>query len=180
VRLVHEQASVVALRELDEPLERRHVPVHREHPVGHDQGAAPLGLAEAPLQVVHVHVVVNERLRAAEAAAVDDARVVERVGEDDVPLLGERGHHAHVGEVPGAEEQAVVRALERGQLLLQAAVDGHVAGHQPRGPGAGAVSHRRLRGRLAHARMVGQAEVVVRAEEEHRLAVQEHPRALRA
>ena len=47
-------------------------------------------------------------------------------------------------------------------------------------PDAGAVAHRRLGGRLAHARVVGQAEVVVRAEQQHGLAVEQHARSLRA
>jgi hypothetical protein len=34
--------------------------------------------------------------------------------------------------------------------------------------------------RLAHARVIGQPEVVVRAEEQHRLAVEQDARALRA
>ena len=69
VRLVDHHARVVALRQLDDPLERRHVAVHREHAVGHDQRAAALGLAQAPLEVVGVAVVVDERLRARRAGS---------------------------------------------------------------------------------------------------------------
>ena len=38
---------------------------------------------------------------------------------------------------------------------------------------------RRLGGGLAHPRVIGQAEVVVRAQQQHGLAVEQHPRALR-
>ena len=37
---VDDEADSVALRELDQLLERRDVAVHREHAVGHDQRAA--------------------------------------------------------------------------------------------------------------------------------------------
>ena len=47
-------------------------------------------------------------------------------------------------------------------------MDRHVARHQPRRAGADAPAHRRLGGRLAHARVIGQPEVVVRAEQQHR------------
>jgi hypothetical protein len=111
--------------------------------------------------VVEIAVVVDERLGAREAAAVDDRRVVEGVGEDDVALARERGHHAGVGEEARAEQQARLGAFEVGQPILQAPVDGHVARDQPRGARARAVAHGRLGGRLTDARMVGQAEVVV-------------------
>jgi hypothetical protein len=132
VRLVDHHARVVALRQLDDLRQRRGVAVHGEDAVGDDQGAAAGGLLEAPLEVVDVAVVVDEGLRARQPAAVDDRGVVERVGEDHVALLRERGHHAGVGEEARAEQQARLGALEVGELLLQATVDRHVARHQPR------------------------------------------------
>ena len=77
--------------------------------------------------MVRVAVVVNEGLRAREAAAVHDARVVEGVGENHVALARERGDRPGVGEVARAEEQAGLAPLELGELLLEAAVHGHVA-----------------------------------------------------
>ena len=46
----------------------------------------PLGLLQAPLEVVHVAVVVDERARPREPAAVDDAGVVERIRQDEEAL----------------------------------------------------------------------------------------------
>ena len=54
VRLVDHHAHVVAPRELDDLLQRRDVAVHREDAVGDDQGAAALGLAQAPGEVLDV------------------------------------------------------------------------------------------------------------------------------
>ncbi|MDX6606176.1 MAG: hypothetical protein QOD14_716, partial [Solirubrobacterales bacterium] len=50
----------------------------------------------------------------------------------------------------------------------------------PRGSGANAPAHGRLGRCVADAWMVGQAEVVVGAEQQDRLAVEEHRRSLRA
>ena len=112
VRLVDHHARVVALRQLDDALERRHVAVHREDAVGHDQRAAALRLAQPPLEVVHVAVVVDERLGARQPAAVHDAGVVECVGEDDVALAGECGDHSGVRQVARPEQERGLCALE--------------------------------------------------------------------
>ena len=74
--------------------------------------------------------------------------------------------HADVGEVARSEQQARLAVLERRQALLEAAVDRHRAGHQARGSRAHAPAHRRVGRRLAHARVVGQPEVVVRAQQQ--------------
>ena len=48
----------------------------------------------------------------------------------------------------------------------------------PRGARADAVAHGRVGGGLANARVVGQPQVVVRAQQQHRAAVQQDPRSL--
>jgi hypothetical protein len=179
VGVVDHHAGVVAVGELDDLLERRDVPVHREHAVRDDQAPPPVGLAQAPGEVLGVAVVVDEHVGAGEPAAVDDAGVVQLVGENDISLACERLHHAGVGQVARAEQHAALAALEVGELLLQPAVDGHVSRHEPRRPGADAPAHGGVGRRLAHARMVGKAEIVVRAQQEDGLAVEEHAGALR-
>ena len=86
VRLVDHQQAVVAAGELDELAQRRDVAVHREDAVGDDQPRVGAGLAQAPLEVLDVAVAVDEGPRAGEPAAVDDAGVVELVGEDDATV----------------------------------------------------------------------------------------------
>jgi voltage-gated potassium channel len=70
------------------------------------------------------------------------------------------------------------RAGERGEPLLQAPVQRHRAGRDPRRAGADAPAHRGVRRRLAHARVVGQAERVPRAQQQHGPAVEHHARPL--
>jgi hypothetical protein len=180
VGLVDRYAHAMAARELDDLGQRRDVAVHREDGVGDDQRAAPLGLAHAPRQVLDVRVAVDEGLRACQSAAVDDRRVVELVGEDDLTAARQRRDHADVRQVARTEEQRRLRALEVGQALLQAPVHGHRARHQPRRPGADAPAHRGVGRRLAHAGVVREPQVVVRAQQQHGLAVEHDARALGA
>src|SRR4029453_12227329 len=84
-----------------------------------------------------------------------------------------------VRRVTGAEQERRLGMLELGELLLEAAVDRHVARDQPRGSGARAVAHGGLGSRLAHARVIGQTEVVVGAQEEHGLPFEQDARPRR-
>jgi hypothetical protein len=180
VSLVDHHAQPVARRKLDDPLERRHVAVHREHAVGDDQRPTALRLLDAPLEMVEIAVVVDEHVGAREPAAVDDRGVVELIGEHDVAGASERRGHADVGEVARAEQQRRLAALERGEALLEAAMDRHRARDQARRACADAPPHRRVGGRRAHTGMIGQAEVVIRAQQQYRLAVEQHVRPLRS
>ena len=179
VRLVDGDANVVVVGELGDLLERRDVAVHREDRLGDDERRSRPGLLQAPLEVVHVVVAVDEDLSARQPAAVDDRGVVELVREDDLARARKRADDAQVREVPGAEQERGLSALERGELLLEPAVDGHRAGHEARRARAHAPAHRGVGGGLLHARVVGEAEVVVRAQQRDRPAVEDDVRALR-
>ena len=179
VRLVHQHPHAVALRELDDLLERRHVAVEREHRVGGDQRRARVRLREPPGEVLGVAVVVHEYLGPREPAAVDQRGVVELVGEHDVARAGQRGDDPGIGEEARAEQERAVAPHERGEPLLEAAVNGHRSRREPGGAGAHPPAHRGLRGGLANPRVIGQPEAVVRAQQQHGLAVEHHVRPLR-
>jgi hypothetical protein len=170
----------VAPGQLRQLLDRGDVAVHREDAVGDDERAAPLRLPQAPGEVLEVRVPVDEDLGPGEPAAVDDAGVVQLVGEDDLPAAGQRRDHSGVGQKARAVEESRLVALEGRDPLLEAPVRLHVAADQPRRTGADAPAHGRLGRRLAHPRMVGEAEVVVRAEQQHGPPVEQHVGALRA
>jgi len=70
--------------------------------------------------------------------------------------------------------------VEGSQRRLELAVDGEVAGHQPRGPRPAAGVEGRLGRRGANPRIAGQAEVVVGAEVDEPLAPHLDHRPLRA
>ena len=80
VGIVDHDHGVVALSQLDDLRQRRHVAVHREDAVGDHHPEARAGAVhELVLEVGHVAVGVPVSLRLAQADAVDDARVVQRV-----------------------------------------------------------------------------------------------------
>ena len=84
VGLVDEQAAAVAPSEVRELRQWSDVPVHREDAVGDDQRGASRRSSQAPLEMLGVGVPIDEGLRPRQTAAVDDARVVELVREDDL------------------------------------------------------------------------------------------------
>ena len=116
------------------------------------------------------------RLR--EAHAVDDRGVVERVGDDQVLLAGDRRDDAGVRGEAGLERQDRLDALELGELGLERLVLGHRAGDRPDRAGADAELADGRERRVAQARVVGQPEVVVRGQRDHLAAVDDGDRAL--
>jgi hypothetical protein len=180
LRLVHQHARVVAVRELDDLRQRRDVAVESEHAVGGDQRAAAVGLVQPPGEVLGVGVAVREHVRPRQPAAVGDRRVCELVVENDLAPARERGDHAEVGERAGPEHDRGVGSREAREALLEPPVQGHGAGGHPGGAGADAPAHRRVRRGLPHPRMVGEPKAVAGAQHEHRPPVEHHPRALRA
>jgi hypothetical protein len=178
VGLVDHQPQPVPRGHLDHLQQRGDVAVDREHAVGRDQCAAPVGLPDAPREVLDVAMVVGEQLGSRQATPVEDRRVAELVAEHDVAWPGQRRDHTRVGQEARSEQQGGLAVREFGEALLEPAVDRHRSASKPRRSGADAPAHRRLRGRLAHPRMVGQPQVVLRAQHEDRLSVEHDVRPL--
>src|SRR5690606_1112798 len=104
---------------------------------------------------------------------VDDRGVVERVRDDRVVLAQQGFEQAAVGVEAGRVEDGVVLAEEVRDGLFQPLVQVLGAADEAHAGHAEAVRVERRLGRLDHRRVVGQAEVVVGAEVEHRAAVVE-------
>jgi hypothetical protein len=153
--------------------DRTEVAVHREHAVGDDQ------LARARGQVLEdgargVHVLVREDLDggATQPGAVDDAGVVERIGDDEVVLAEHRGDGAGVGGEAALEHHHGLDVLERREPALELHVQFHRPGDGADRAGADAVLRDRVERRLFQLRMRREAEVVVRGEIDHRAMVE--------
>ena len=80
-----------------------------------------------------VGILVPEDLdfRARKPRAIDDAGVVQLVGEDEVFFAENRAHRARVGGKPALEHDARLHILEARNLLLELHVDAHRPGNGP-------------------------------------------------
>ena len=105
----------------------------------------------------------------AEADAVDDRGVVERVGDDRVLLAEQRLEEAAVGVEARPVEDGVVGAEEAGDGLLQALVEVLRAADEAHAGEAEAVRVEGLLRGGEHRGVRGEAEVVVGAEVQHLL-----------
>ena len=99
-------------------------------------------------------------------AAVDDARVVLGVGEDEVARPDQRGQRRDVGHVARAEDHRVGATDEPGDAPLELPVHVERAAEEPHAVGAAAVHVDRPLGGAHHGRVLEEAEVRVGAEVE--------------
>ena len=103
--------------------QRRDVAVHAEQRFDDDErlpAAAPAldeQRASAPTSLCGK----TTRPRARQPDAVDQARVIALVREDDVAVLGQRRQHREVGEVAAREIERALGPLERGEPPLDVA-----------------------------------------------------------
>mmetsp|Transcript_49423 Transcript_49423/g.122833 ORF Transcript_49423/g.122833 Transcript_49423/m.122833 type:complete len:400 (+) Transcript_49423:187-1386(+) len=170
VALVYKHLRVVLASERADLVEWRDVAVHREGAVGRDEARArALRGDELLLQVRHVEVLVPEAFGLAQPDAVDDRRVVERIGEHGVLLRQDGLEETCVGVETGGEEDGVLCAVEGGDGVLELLVDVLRAADEAHARHAQPVRRERLLRDLDEPRVVGEAEVVVGAEVEHRL-----------
>ena len=161
------------LGRLDHAGEWRDVAIHREDAVGDDQDQPIVAAARPPVLASlaehlaergHVGVGIDLARRLRQPHPVDDRGVVERVRHDQVRLAGDGRDDTGVGGEAGLEGEDGRRALELGELGLERLVHRHRPGDGPDRPAADAELADGLERGLAQARVVGQAEVVVRRE----------------
>ena len=92
VGLVDHQHGAVMLRQGYNLLERRQVSVHAEHRFRHNESPfiliSPL---EKTLQLIQVEMTIDFDLGIGKPASVDDARVIERIAQDEIPRPREIG-----------------------------------------------------------------------------------------
>jgi len=173
MRFVDEKAGVEGMGQLCDLNQWRCHAVHRKERIGdHERAPAFCSmLLEQGREIVGASVCVDVDFRAGESTAVDEARMVERVAEDDVAWTDERLNGADVGGVAGREERGRRSPEEVGKCVLGLPVGIHSAGDQTRCGCADPIDTQgALRGRR-DGRMAGEAQIVVRTEAEDRLSV---------
>jgi hypothetical protein len=131
-----------------------------------------------PVQVAQVVVIEAAHLTQRQQAAVDYAGVIVLVGHDHIPAPDQARDHAQVDLKAGAKNQRRRLVHERRQSPLQFLVQSQGAVEEARTGAGGAVAPGGLDGRLAHARIGRQPEVVVGADHQNTPAPDHHLGAL--
>ena len=124
-------------------------------------------------------MLISHNLRTREPAAIDDGGMVEPVRKDHIFLSNQGRDRPQVGGKTGLEGNHVLRALELCEPLLQLDMQICGAGNRADRSRSYAIFFRRLLCCFDDPGMVGQAEIVVRAEVEHVLSIHHQPGALR-
>jgi len=102
----------------------------------------------------------------AQTAAVDDAGMVQLIGEDQVFRPDESGNRGQIGCETALKSHTSLGILERCQRLFQLNMQACGPGNGTDRPRPHAVRLDALLRRLAYARMVGQPQIVVGAKVE--------------
>ena len=162
---IHHHKGVVFLREVADLVHRGDIAVHREHAVGaYDAEPLRLRLLEAALEFRHVGIGIAIAHGLAKAYAVDNRRVIERVGDDCIIRRQERLEYAAVGVEAGRIQDRIFRVEEIRNGLFEALVDVLRAANEAHRAHAIASSLHRFLRRLDEPRVVCQPKIVVGAE----------------
>jgi len=113
-----------------------------------------------------------------EKGAINDAGVVEAVGEDHISLPDDGGNYAGVGRVAGVEDKGRLGPFESRDARFQLLVQFRVAGNQAGGAAPRAEALHGPERRFLQHRVVRQTEIVVGTEEQLLAAVQHYPARL--
>ena len=179
VRVVDHHHGVVTLCQLADLPQGRHVAVHGEHTVCSYQPAPRIGsLLQLLLEVRHVPVVIAVTPRGTQPNTVDDGRVVQLVADDSVLLAEQRLEQAPVRVEARRVQDRVLRLQESREPSLELLVNllGTADKAHARHAVAPAVECVLCCG--DDTRVIGEAEVVVRAEIENLPAARHFDRGL--
>ena len=130
-----------------------------------------LQLLQQLLAVGHILVAENLDGGPRKPRAVNDAGVVQLVGEDEVLFAENRAHRAGVGRKAALEDHAGLNIFEARNLLFELHVDAHGSGDGAHRARAHAEGPRGRDGRFNQLGVVGQAEIVVAGQVDHLAAV---------
>ena len=111
--LVDHHEGVVLLGKIADFVERGYITVHREHAIGH-HNAETLFLCglQLALEILHIGIGIAITLGFAEAYAVDDRGVVERIADDGIFGREQRFENTAVGIEASGIEDGIVRFEE--------------------------------------------------------------------
>ena len=168
MRIIHHNQCIVALGQIADPFERSERAIHGKDAIGDNQAcSSAFCFMQFCLKIVQVPIGVAQSLGLAQANAIDDRGVIERIGEHRVFFRQQGFKKPPIRIETRGVENCVIHAekcrqflLQRSMYLVRAADEAH-RGH------AVAVLIKRTMCRLEHRRVIGQSKVVVGAQIEH-------------
>ena len=173
VRVVDHHDGAMPCGRFHQPRQWRDIAIHGKDAVRDQQLAARNAFEFRQNFIRRRRVLVrkNVNLRLRQTAAVDDARVVQLIGNNVIFRRENRRHRPRVGREPRLKHNASFHPLERRDALLQFHVQAHGAGNRPHRARPHAILARGFDGRLPQLRMGGQPEVVIGGQVDDILAV---------
>ena len=124
VRIIHHHQGVVAVGQRADHREVGNVAIHRENAVrGNQFEPRAFGFHELSLQVFHVVVQVAKPLRFAQADPVNDAGMIQFIGDDGVFGSEQCLEEASIGIETGAIENRIFRSQELAEFRFELFVD---------------------------------------------------------
>ena len=112
----------------------------------------------------NVIVTKNLYVTSGETSPGMQARMAEFIDNDEIAFFDQRWNGAQVCEIATAEDDGRFRALDVGELLLQALVERVISGHETRCASASAETLRCLDARFDDIGVLRKAEVIVASE----------------
>jgi len=163
VSFVYDEGGVKFICQKAQLCEVCEVSLHGEEGVGDDETSMVrlLVTPEERAQRVEVSVGKYAHSSARQPTPIDDARVVQFVGVDEITLTSERGENPDVGCVAARKERGVWTIHKSSELRLTGSMFFMTTSDQARGSGADSESTGGFTECAHHSRIVGEAEVVV-------------------
>ena len=124
--VVHHDKRMVFVRQIADTAQICDDAIHREYAVRRDEldaGAVFVGLDELLFQIRHIVVVVAVTCRLAEPYPVDDARVIELVGNDRILRRQNRLKKSAVRIEAGGIQNCILRAEKGADLCFELLVN---------------------------------------------------------
>jgi len=132
VGLVHDNTGAVTFCQREYFCDRSDITLHAENAFRNNQFAAAFQrvIAQAGFERVQIEVRIDDFPRSGKPHAVDHARMIQRVGENQIFLLEERGQQTKIRGVAAAKIKRRFGSSELRKLLLQLFPDRGVPGEQ--------------------------------------------------
>jgi hypothetical protein len=120
VSVIDHQQNIVLASDLVQLRQRSDIAIHAEDTIGDNQPLSVFaGLGDPAAQIIDIVMLISHDLRPAQPAAIDDAGVVQLVGENHIATTDQRGDSRQISGESALKCDDGLGVFESGQPLLQ-------------------------------------------------------------